>query len=1109
MNYIQVMKCIPPTVLLLLSLNSFAGISGYIGHQTFDLNDDPQFRQHQSNVKMLDRDFEAVIAESRSQEQIVSRWQSTVQNRRQEVQVQKERMNAVQAEIASLQQQLKALGDSLAAATTDEQKASLQNQLAATKQQLEEKKSSQQALKNHVESLNQQLASEQATLETQRAVLTTKQQHVEQARQQRQLAIAESDAYERNLINKIMEANYRGAEDGRDDGQVDGLKIARELGREDGEFDGKSDGRSDGIRAGERRDYGLGYDEGNLIGEEKATQQGEIDGTKLGTISGNTIAAKREGKAAGELRADQSDASQVGTTQGKTAGLQRAVDTGKRVGTEKGETEAIKTHEGAPLNKVKISGQFAAAFDKSTPSYPGASNYSYSTFDAHVYKRQVVKQAYIDGYDYRYHLASRNQFERSIDEIYSDYYDQSYDRFYKDYYQQFYADSFAQGKRTGESEGYAATYPVVKESFFKRFEKQFAESPNRQAAEYLSTYKKSEQDAYVRHYEEIRQDFFDQFESKTFAENIEEQTKKYRDLRYAEVDSVYKNSAVLSFVSSELHDAGIKGIAKDDGVIQPGETVLRSITLKNFGKVEAKGITATLNSGEKVILPAIPAQSQTTVAQAISKVIGNVEEETPVVLSLALNFPLTTEERIQGRHFDALKGGVLTKADSKTIIARYPFVLSNLSTSMQLIKDAVTPITVTTTNRSNRNYTGPLTLELTSSKSGVIQSPFAPLSSLAGNGVSVTSKNGNLLVKGDRDIYAPMTFTATLSQNGVLLGKLNQPFTTMAKSKFIDRQGTPLLVANSDSSYQTLLDLTAELGGIDKVSILDTSLRALNTPALTQSFSNRVAIVLPLGGVAIDSAELVKNGKNLVLLVHEDLSAQSQLANYPVFGDKFSAPLTIKDLGAKSLIVSNHHRQLNLKGSTALLTSSERSFDADYALASALALPIDELIAKIDRETTVSDFFTLRTEQSVLLSALHLKSLMEIGTINIAYDLSKKPGVFGSDLFGKRDKKWLEMIEGEQNLVINKLQKYAERAVANKAITPVLLASFQHTHMLESALKNYAPISSKIISDIANLSTKKVGSTRENISKFLKSSNSRLLDQVTYEKHLYTPFEVR
>ena len=206
MNYIQVMKYIPPTVLLLLSLNSFAGISGYIGNQTFDLNDDPQFRQHQSAVKMLDRDLEAVMAESRSQEQIFSRWQSTVQNRRQELQVQKDKINSLQSEIASLQQQNKSLNDSLVVATTEEEKASLQNQLATTKQRLEEKKSSLQALKNQVESLNQQLASEQASLETQRAVLSTKQQQIEQARQQRQLAIAESDAYERNLINKIMEA---------------------------------------------------------------------------------------------------------------------------------------------------------------------------------------------------------------------------------------------------------------------------------------------------------------------------------------------------------------------------------------------------------------------------------------------------------------------------------------------------------------------------------------------------------------------------------------------------------------------------------------------------------------------------------------------------------------------------------------------------------------------------------------------------------------------------------------------------------------------------------------------------------------------------------------
>lgn len=60
---------------LLFALNSYAALDGYIGKQSFDLKDDRQFKQHERTVDQVKRELDAKLAEVKSQEQVVSKWQ--------------------------------------------------------------------------------------------------------------------------------------------------------------------------------------------------------------------------------------------------------------------------------------------------------------------------------------------------------------------------------------------------------------------------------------------------------------------------------------------------------------------------------------------------------------------------------------------------------------------------------------------------------------------------------------------------------------------------------------------------------------------------------------------------------------------------------------------------------------------------------------------------------------------------------------------------------------------------------------------------------------------------------------------------------------------------
>ena len=141
-------------------------------------------------------------------------------------------------------------------------------------------------------------------------------------------------------------------------------------------------------------------------------------------------------------------------------------------------------------------------------------------------------------------------------------------------------------------------------------------------------------------------------------------------------------------VRHKISDAGINGVAVLDGIYQPGETVLYDVTLKNFSTIKAQAIKLTLDSGETVTLPALPANSVTTIKGAIKptikKRVGN-RESRKLVSNLTLTAATNEDRKVQGRHFYNRNSGQINTADIKTVQILYPLEATTITKQGEII----------------------------------------------------------------------------------------------------------------------------------------------------------------------------------------------------------------------------------------------------------------------------------------------------------------------------------------------------------------------------------------------------------------------------------------
>ena len=638
-------------------------------------------------------------------------------------------------------------------------------------------------------------------------------------------AVQEARAIHRKLVRRTRRSNTHGYITGEQQGEEVGSAMAYDLGTHYGQNHGDTDGRSGGTQEGRNREYRNGYAEGEVIGEKEANVQGKTDGKALGRERGNTLAGQRDGTLDGQQRAEASDAATVGQKQGTQDGMKRAIRDGKEQGTSLGEKQVIDEYENLKeLPSVILDGPFAGTFSHPLPPYPGAP--APNVQSCQVFFRPVVRQACLAGLLSGYHSAAELTYHQNIGNFYNQAYNLAHSTAYQQALNLYYESSYLNGKEEGRSHQFTKLYTTIKETFFLQEKEKFTAHPDKISPEYRKAFASSTKAAYDQKYEDIRFQKFSAATQETYAQNIDDQISLFTQIRREEVNSLYQNYPVIQYVHSVNKDGGVRGVAAQDGVYQPQEGIIHDITLKNYGLQPATDVRVQLTGGEGVVLAALPARSTITVKGAakshVTAPLGH-QGQTELILFKKLH---SNDHGIEGRHFYNRASGQLNSEDKKTFPVRHPLVISHVAVEGDLLLGKEAPYSIVVENRSHRSYVGPITVRVETSLGQDILTNSLPSIQLLQTEQKLNQ--GRLLVGQNRDAFENLTFNVTLSKEGVVLGQIRKVGDKLVQVEYQAKKQAPVLLGNAKKDSQTLLDTMTNLGGVERVSLLDLSVTQQN-----------------------------------------------------------------------------------------------------------------------------------------------------------------------------------------------------------------------------------------------------------------------------------------
>lgn len=1057
-------------------------IPGYVGSQSFRLTDD---RDLSNALRRTDETKTEIARSEQAQNQIGEQLRILETQLR----TMKERMDTLGKEIENDKGYAAALRVRLA----EEQKAPEANaaQIKITEAEIIRVDTAVAEKSRAAGALKMESAPISVRIDQIRNDFNSAAKRAENARFNHKNAVGDANRYRDDLIVVLKKINYEGARAGQMDGAYDGVELAKKLAFERGDVDGRVDGNNQGTIDGQDRFYKRGADQGERDGASRARIDGQRDGTNEGTINGNKNAGAREGRAAGIKRGDASNAASVGIEQGKVSGLERAVKTGAANGRVIGEDETTKKLESGVLNSVNVNGQFSGSFQRRSPAYPGDFNgRSYRPTVSH--SKELMRKAYTDGYEFNYREFTRYEYQSKIDAGYNYNYDQAYRASYDSAVNREYPAQFDQGRRDGDARAYGRDYPIIKGNAYQAAFEQLSANPTRASAEYKSSYASSELSAYNERYEAIRSANYAAKEGEVFTSNIAAQTEIYRQKRIAEVTAIYTNNAILDFVSSDMLDGGIKGVAMLDGVFQPGETTNHNVVIRNFGQKAATNVTVVLENGAAIKLPAIAARSVVSIKGAAQSGVTAGLNETHKS-SLRIISALNTNDAVEGRHFDMLSGGVVKSADQKIAKVSYPISLSTMSLESQLLKGAKNKLKVTLANNSKREYKGALKVKLlANSQNAIITKEFDTVSALSG---SATLSDAEILVDSEQDAYRDLSISAKIEQDGVVIGVMAQDFSTMAKAQFADKGKVPVIVANTSLHLDAFLDILSAAGGSDKVSILDLSLTGLNAGTVAAGLNQKTILMVDdANGSSVKTLNgFISKSKNSTFLMVDDSGAG--LKNVLTLGSLKDASKIF--LNKRQVAFTNPHKAAGVTKSSAFMQSTPKSFANDLGHAQLLTLTAPELIAELKVRVKPENIKVANEAVKVY----SVKALSEILAINVAYDQSG--GIFS------RDKKWAKMIEDDSSLFINQLKAASSGDVVVSKLPAILSAIFVKD-TISNAMNHNDVIRKAMMSKIQGAVGDVLSSMEKSYNKSLKKDFKELYNRAYEEStlSLHRPFAI-
>ena len=542
-----------------------------------------------------------------------------------------------------------------------------------------------------------------------------------------------------------------------------------------------------------------------------------------------------------------------------------------------GEQRAIEQYEGKSLQTATLNGEFAGTFASQVPNYPGVESPSLGQCSG--FFREIVRMACLDGLEYGYYQEAEAAYHRNIGNVYNRAYNQAYGSAYQKAIGVYYKESFATGQQAGIREKFDQIYPEIKESFRVKTKQKFSTSPERKSSDYRKAFTGASQESYQQKYEEIRSKTFAKATKQTYRDNIDDQITRFTKLRFEQVAGIYQNYPVLRYERSENSDAGIRGVAANDGIYQPEERIAHHITISNYGHSKARGVVVHSSSGEKTTLPDLPARSTVTVkGAAVSKVEAAVggTGESKIVLRKKLN---SLEPAIEGRHFYNGASGQINAQDVESFSVQYPLAVASIAVEGDLLLGREASYRVVVENRSKRPYFGPIEVRLdTSLGQGVLTSALADITHLESQ---QTLEQGRLLVDRESDALAELTFDASLVKNGVVLGQVQNAGSKLVQIHYQDKGDALVIMGDAKQDAKTLLDALAEWGGIEQLSVLDV---ALDQDALLKSGELARKTVLlaqrEIGSKMRAALEqMIRSNTGLVMLSDPDLD--HELATLP------------------------------------------------------------------------------------------------------------------------------------------------------------------------------------------------------------------------------------
>lgn len=595
---------------------------------------------------------------------------------------------------------------------------------------------------------------------------------VRRTSEQARRAIADFERFSRDLEVDIDRYNNAGAVKGEDDARRDGYEMAQSMGSSVGIQDGRADGLNDGTSAGRQRDYSNGQNLGLSDGKRDGISNGTQDGKKQGTVKALTDLGAKEGSATGIDQAQKSDAVQVGTNQGVAAGLSRATATGKVNGVKLANEEGLKKHESGSLKKIEVNGPFSGLFARSVPHLPShfrGRNY----LPTPGYGREILRKAFLDGYEAMYDYNVVAEFEHNVGSIYNSSYDSSYHASYDSAVSQTYRDSYDGGYKNGYDAVYGNQYEQSRKAQYAISYKDTTSNPNREDSVYTNSFESNRKASYADKYEEIRSKIFGTVEAETFNKNIQQKTAESKQRRSVEVDDLFAKHPVLAFVSSEVNDGGVKGITKTDGIFQPGETVVHSLTIKNFGSQDMSDATIVSSTGQSQKLPVIPAKSELTIKGAV---VSTIDPKTPEKYMhtsvIRVKAPLTSQDSLQAVHYSKAADSLLVDAESKQVKVLYPIYVSGIQNNFSSLKvNQVQNLKLSLMNFSDVIYND-IDVEMTSNAStDIFISKFDKLPEI-NSGLEISDSN---IMPELVDLGKTIEIRGALKYKGVTLGVLEKP----------------------------------------------------------------------------------------------------------------------------------------------------------------------------------------------------------------------------------------------------------------------------------------------------------------------------------------------